>query len=151
MKAEELKKIFCDNLNLFNKSIEWLNKSYQKAKNIDLEKNNLSEDELEVLETLSNRFSRAVDILINKVLRSLDLLELEDISRKIDIVIRAEKRGFVNDYRLLIELKDLRNKLIHEYIQEMLLQKFKEVIEKTPLLLDIADKINKYSKKYNYC
>lgn len=151
MKAEELKKIFCDNLNLFNKSIEWLNKSYQKTKNIDLGKNNLSEDELEVLETLSNRFSRAVDILINKVLRSLDLLELEDISRKIDIVIRAEKRGLVDDYKLLIELKDLRNELIHEYIQEMLLEKFKEIIEKTPLLFDIADKINSYSKKYNYC
>ncbi|WP_297457251.1 hypothetical protein [Persephonella sp.] len=151
MKAEELKKIFCDNLNLFNKSIEWLNKSYQKAKNIDLEKNNLSEDELEVLETLSNRFSRAVDILINKVLRSLDLLELEDINRKIDIVIRAEKRGFVDDYRLLIELKDLRNELVYEYIQEMLIEKFKEIIEKTPILFDTADKINRYSKKYNYC
>ncbi|WP_051654238.1 hypothetical protein [Persephonella sp. KM09-Lau-8] len=116
-----------------------------------MEKNNLSEEELEVLETLSNRFSRAVDILINKVLRSLDLLELEDISRKIDIVIRAEKRGLVDDYKLLIELKDLRNELIHEYIQEMLLEKFKEIIEKTPLLFDIANKINSYLKKYNYC
>ena len=116
-----------------------------------MEKNNLSEEELEVLETLSNRFSRAVDILINKVLRSLDLLELEDISRKIYIVIRAEKRGLVDDYKLLIELKDLRNELIHEYIQEMLLEKFKEIIEKTPLLFDIANKINSYLKKYNYC
>jgi hypothetical protein len=32
-------------------------------------------------------------MLINKILRGLDLIELEDISRKLDIVIRAEKRG----------------------------------------------------------
>ena len=85
-------------------------------------------------------------MLINKVLRGLDLIELEDISRKLDIVIRAEKRGFVSDYRLLIEVKDLRNESAHEYIQENLTEKFKEIFEKTPLLIDIIKKVNEYSK-----
>lgn len=151
MKIEELKRIFCENLELLNKNAQWLLKSYEKAENIDFSKKELTDEELEVLETLSNRFGRTVDILINKVLRGLDLIELEDVSRKLDVVIRAEKRGFVRDYRVLIEMKDLRNELVHEYIQENLKEKFKEVLEKTPILIEIVRKINEYSKRMNYC
>jgi uncharacterized protein YutE (UPF0331/DUF86 family) len=151
MTFEERRKIFCENLKLLNKNFSYLLKSYKKAQNVDFSKGELTEDEIEVLEVLSNRFSRTVDMLINKVLRSLDLLELEDTNRKLDIVIRAEKRGFVDSYDLLIELKDLRNELAHEYIQEKLLEKFKEVLEKTPIVADIIAKVNEYSTKMGYC
>jgi hypothetical protein len=103
------------------------------------------------LETLCNRFGRTVDILINKILRGLDLIELEDISRKLDIVIRAEKRGFVDDYKVLVALKDLRNELVHEYIEENLVKKYKEVIMRVPQLLEIVDKVIKYVDEKNYC
>ncbi|WP_293446030.1 hypothetical protein [Persephonella sp.] len=150
MTREETIKIFCENLDLLEKNLKWLKKSYEKAKNIDLNKE-LSEEDLEVFETLSNRFGRTIDILINKILRGLDIIELEDISRKLDIVIRAEKRGFVDDYKILIEMKDLRNELVHEYIQENLLEKFKEVLEYTPKLFDIANKLKNYVRKMKYC
>lgn len=151
MKREEAVKIFCENLELLNKNTEWLRKSFERAKKIDLSKESLSEEELEVLETLANRFGRTIDILINKVLRGLDIIELEDISRKLDIVIRAEKRGFVDSYRDLIEMKDLRNELVHEYIQENLIGKFREILEKTPYLMEIVDKVKDYSTKMQYC
>ncbi|MCF6243385.1 MAG: hypothetical protein L3J74_18870 [Bacteroidales bacterium] len=128
MTHKEIQKIFCENLQLLNKNLQWLKKSFQRAKGIKLEsKKILSENDLEILETLSNRFGRTVDILINKVLRSLDILELEDVTRRLDIVIRAEKRGVVDDYTLLIEMKDLRNELVHEYIQENLIEKFDQM------------------------
>lgn len=92
MKIEELKRIFCESLELLNKNAQWLLKSYEKAENIDFSKKELTDEELEVLETLSNRFGRTVDILINKVLRGLDLIELEDVSRKLDVVIRTGKK-----------------------------------------------------------
>jgi len=147
---EEIEKIFCENLNLLEKNVKWLLKSYEKAKNINLDKE-LSEENIEVLETLSNRFGRTVDILLNKVLTGLDMIELEDISRKLDIVIRAEKRGFVDDYRLLIAMKDLRNELVREYIQENLIEKFAEVLDYVPKLLDIINKLKSYIKKMKYC
>jgi hypothetical protein len=127
---------------------EWLEKSYYKSLRIDLD--NLREEDYEVLETLCNRFGRTVDMLINKILRGLDLIELEDISRKLDIVIRAEKRGFVDDYRVLVALKDLRNELDHEYIEENLVKKY-EVIMRVPQLLDIVNKVIKSVKEKNYC
>jgi hypothetical protein len=128
---------------------EWLEKSYHKSLRIDLD--NLSEEDYEVLETLCNRFGRTVDMLINKILRGLDLIELEDVSRKLDIVIRAEKRGFVDDYRVLVALKDLRNELVHEYIEENLVKKYKEEIMRVPQLLDIVNKVIKYIEEKNYC
>ncbi|ADO45196.1 hypothetical protein Hydth_0799 [Hydrogenobacter thermophilus TK-6] len=64
MKIEELKRIFCENLELLNKNAQWLLKSYEKAENIDFSKKELTDEELEVLETLSNRFGRTVDVLI---------------------------------------------------------------------------------------
>ena len=150
MIREEAIKIFCENLNLLEKNLKWLKKSYEKAKKIDLNKE-LTEEDLEVFETLSNRFGRTVDILINKILRGLDIIELEDITRKLDIVIRAEKRGFVDDYKILIEMKDLRNELVHEYIQENLIERFKEVLEYTPRLFDITNKLKDYVEKMEYC
>ena len=150
MKAEERREIFCENLKLFNKSIFWLKRSLQRVKSIEnFEK--LTEEQLEIIETLMNRYSRAVDILINKVLRSLDYLELEESSRKLDIVIRAEKRGFVRDYNILIEMKDLRNELAHEYLEERLRDRLEEVMSKSRELVEIADKINRYVQKFRYC
>lgn len=150
MKRENIENIFCENLKLLEKNLYWLMKSYKKAESIDLNKD-LSEEDFEVLETLSNRFGRTVDILINKVLRGLDILELEDISRKLDIVIRAEKRGFVDNYKILIEMKDLRDELVHEYIQENLVERFKEILIYTPELFNIINKLKLYVKSVRYC
>lgn len=71
MKEKELEKIFCENLEHFKKSINWLKISYDKCSKIKLDKgfNGLAENEIESLEALSNRFARTVDILLNKVLR----------------------------------------------------------------------------------
>ena len=150
MKVIERREIFCENLKLFNKSIFWLKRSLQRVKSIEnFEK--LTEEQLEIIETLMNRYSRAIDILINKVLRSLDYLELEESSRKLDIVIRAEKRGFVRDYNILIEMKDLRNELAHEYLEERLRDRLEEVISKSRELVKIADEINRYVQKFRYC
>jgi len=150
MKIEERREIFCENLKLFNKSIFWLKKSLQRIKSIEnFEKP--TEEQLEIIETLMSRYSRAVDILINKVLRSLDYLELEETHRKLDIVIRAEKRGFVKDYNILIDMKDLRNELAHEYLEERLKDRLGEVVSKSWELVEIADKINGYAQEYKYC
>jgi len=150
VKVEERREIFCENLKLFNKSIFWLKRSLQRVKSIEnFEK--LTEEQLEIIETLMNRYSRAVDILINKVLRSLDYLELEESSRKLDIVIRAEKRSFVKDYNILIEMKDLRNELAHEYLEERLRDRLEEVMSKSRELVEIAGEINLYVQKFRYC
>ena len=150
MTFKERQELFCENLRLFNKTLLWLKKSLERMSTVNVN-GTLSERELEAVEALLSRYSRSVDILINRVLRSLDYLELEDSKRKLDVVIRAEKRGFVDDYNKLIEMKDLRNELAHEYLEERLMDKVKEVVDKSWELLKIAERINAYSKEMKYC
>lgn len=150
MNLEERRKLFCENFRLLKKNIHWFKKSLEKTKQIKDIKN-VNEEQLGTMEVLASRYSRSIDILINKLLRSLDYLEFEDISRKLDIIIRAEKRGFVKDFNILIEMKDLRNELAHEYIEENFKEKVKEIIEKSKELIEIINKIEDYVKNYKYC
>jgi len=142
MKFEERLKLFCENWRLYLKSVEWLKVSLKRVETVNLQEKWNNED-YERVETLFARYCRSVDILLNKVLRGLDFLELEEPLRKLDIVIRAEKRGFVESYDLLIEMKDLKNELSHEYIEEALKNRLEEVVEKSKLLLEITEKILK--------
>ncbi len=149
MTFEERLSLFCENLRLYLKSVEWLKVSIERCKSLD-PKAEWSLEDYERIETLFSRFSRAVDILLNKVLRSLDILELEEPLRKLDVVNRAEKRGIVEDYNILIELKDLRNELAREYIEEALKNRLEEVMEKSLLLLEITKNLKEYAQRMEY-
>jgi len=136
------KELFLKNLEDFKRNIHWLVKSLEKAKEIDI--SSLEEEDIEKIEVLFSRFSRSVDMLINRILRGIDLLELEDAGTKLDVVIRAEKRGFVESYEELIALKDLRNELAHEYIGERFVDKLSEVLESSEKIIGIADRVMDY-------
>jgi CRISPR/Cas system endoribonuclease Cas6 (RAMP superfamily) len=41
--------------------------------------------------------------------------------------------------------------LFNEYIEENLVKKYKEVIDSTPKLLEIIDKVFKYVEEKGYC
>ncbi len=140
--------IFIQNLNDFKKSLCWLEKSLEKVRNTDINDfQDLSEEDLEKIEVLFSRFSRAVDMLINRILRGIDILELEDVGTKLDIVIRAEKRGFVDSYETLIAMKDLRNELSHEYVGERLISKLDEVRKFSEKLIEVGNRVIEYGER----
>ena len=87
-------------------------------------------------------------MLVNKVLRSIDTVELEDSVTIIDIINRAEKRGLVSSAEFLRNIKDLRNNIVHEYKIAAITTFFEDVLKYTPLLLEIISNVNEYCKKY---
>ena len=144
MTLEERKKLFCESWKQFKQNLKLLKTSIERIKNLD------KLDEIqrgEAIEAFLSRYSRTVDLLINKVLRGLDILEMEDTSKKLDIVIRAEKRGFIKDFNVLIEMKDLRNELAHEYVQK----RIEEALQYSLEIFIIAEKIENYLKENRYC
>jgi Rad3-related DNA helicase len=153
MLYENTNEQLCENLKLLNKNALKLIKSLNKAITINLNRNidQLSENETEILETLANRFNRTVNILIDKVLRNLDILELEDIFSTLDIIMRTEKRGIVDNFKTLVQIKNLRNQFIQEDVEEDLIPIFKEIIEKTPKLLQIIENVNSYIESKGFC
>lgn len=141
--------ILKENLESLEKSLNWLKRSYEKSMEVNF-KIVLSEEEFDVMENLTSRYSRAVDLIISKIFRSIDAVELEESGTILDIVNRAEKRGLIDSSGRLRELKDLRNEIVHEYETDDLVDTFEAVRNNVPEILSIAQNIKDYCIKQNY-
>jgi hypothetical protein len=86
-------------------------------------------------------------MLINKVLRSLDIVEYIDGGTVIDAANNAEKRKIADAHDLRM-LKDLRNSIAHEYISENIVRFFDDVLKYTPLLKTVIERLNVYCTRY---
>ncbi len=102
--------------------------------------------QLESVEAFSSRFARTVDLLVNKVLRSLDRVELKPQGTLLDVVNRAEKRGFVDRAIDLREMKDVRNIIAHDYAGAKAAEIFTYCREQKPVLDAICDAATAYSR-----
>jgi len=65
----------------------------------------------------------------------------------LDVANRAEKRQLIDSIEQLRELKDIRNHIVHEYIDEDLKEIFEEILKATQTLFDMIQRIFNYSQK----
>ena len=135
-----------ENLNSLNLSLKRLSYSFEICRKIGI-KENYSEEEYVAFEAMASRYARTTDMLVNKVLRSLDTVEYIAGGTIIDATNNAEKRG-IADSRGLRRLKDLRNSIAHEYVTENIVRFFDKVLEFTPPLKEIVEKLNNYCSRY---
>lgn len=112
-------------------------------------KNHCSEDDLIQFEALTSRFARTADLLIHKVYRSIDAVELVEGGTLIDVLNRAEKRELIDSLARMRIIKDLRNDIAHEYLTEQLWLLHEEVFKLVPELLDYINRVNIYAKRYS--
>jgi uncharacterized protein YutE (UPF0331/DUF86 family) len=139
--------ILRENINVLNLSADWVRYSYEQTSTIEV-KTKYAIEEFDKLENLTSRYARTTDMLVNKVLRSIDTVESEDIGTIIDVMNRAEKRGIVSSAGLLHTIKDLRNNIVHEYKIAEITRFFADVQKYTPLLLETIKNVNDYCEKY---
>jgi len=66
-------------------------------------------DELDRFESLTSRFARLCDILLQKIFRLIDELDLETQGSLRDRIYRAEKKGLIENAEQFIECRMLRN------------------------------------------
>ena len=131
------------NINLLKRQLEWLKHSYKQCKDIGLRKN-ITIDELDKFEVLCSRFSRGIDFLVRKVFRCIDDVEFETQGTLIDTVNRAHKRNLFGNLDEIKLIKDLRNEIVHEYVESNLPELFEEVLENTPKLIKIIETTIQY-------
>ena len=107
-------------LSLSERSVDILTKSVKKSETLLASRGQrtLTDDERETLESLTSRFARALDLLTQKLLRTIDKIELTDDGTPLDRMNRFKKRGVLRDDINYGQLKDLRNRIVHEYIIE---------------------------------
>lgn len=123
-----------------------LDYSFQQVSAIPESLEGATEAQLEHAEAFTGRFARCVDLLVNKVLRSLDRLELQSTGTLLDTVNRAEKRGFVAHAEELREMKDLRNMIAHDYAGAKAAEIFAFCRQQKPAFDTICERTITYCK-----
>ncbi len=136
-----------ENRILLEKQLFWLNHSFSEVQKIGL-KPEYEVSEFDSYENLCSRFSRMIDFLVRKIFRSIDAVEFENQGTLIDTVNHAHKRGLFEDIDTVRQIKDLRNEIAHEYIDDALQDLFEDIVRLTPLLTEIAETTLKYTRKY---
>jgi hypothetical protein len=83
-----------------------------------------SADELEPYDALSDRFIRAVEVAI-KFFRTYEYyLQAEQSQTLRDGLHRMEKLGWVTNIDIWLEMRDLRNRIVHDYVPEKMAEMY---------------------------
>lgn len=138
-----------DNMDALHKANAWLLASYQKCRDISWDAE-LSLDDMDALEAFSARFSRLIYLLLQKVFRSIEELELTSGGTLLDVIHRFQKRGFDLDEDRLRQMRVLRNLIAHEYLEDHLTELFKEMLNYTPYLSHIVNQTIDYVQQKGY-
>ncbi|OGR33840.1 MAG: hypothetical protein A2091_02580 [Desulfuromonadales bacterium GWD2_61_12] len=104
----------------------------------------LPPEQLERLESLTSRFARLADLLIQRLFRLIDEVELTGGGSILDRIYRAEKRGWANATDL-IKIRELRNLIAHEYATEKMPEIYIAVMALSPALLATVPKVIAYA------
>ena len=105
----------------------------------------LPPEQLERLESLTSRFSRLAGLLIQRIFRLVDEIELTGGGSILDRIHRAEKRAWANAAEL-IRIRELRNLIAHEYATEKMREIYTAVATMTPVLLAAVPRVIEYAR-----
>ncbi|WP_198264317.1 nucleotidyltransferase substrate binding protein [sulfur-oxidizing endosymbiont of Gigantopelta aegis] len=100
-----------------------LEASVKKTTDYDIEKN-FSADELEPYDALSDRFIRSVEIAI-KFFKTYEYhFQAEQSQTLRDGLHQMEKFDLISNLDIWIDMRDIRNRIVHDYIPEKIAQMY---------------------------
>lgn len=121
------------------KALKHLDYSYKKITSLPVEVEKLDEETLETWESFAARFARASDIFLSRYVRTLVLLEDPGFSGTMrDFLNVAEKKGFVENAKEWLVIRELRNINAHEYSDKDMGAFFNRLKEECPMLLGLV-------------
>ncbi len=134
-------------LKILHDAREVLEYSFNKCRRIGI-KETYEPEELESFESFTGRFARLSDILIQKLFRLVDELDLDSSGTVRDRINRAEKKGLIASSDVFVEIRMVRNDIAHEYLPEAIHDLFEKVLTLTPHLMDGVTRTMAYCRKY---
>lgn len=107
-----------------------------------------NDDHAERLDAFTARFGRMQDTLGDKLIPQLLKLVAERPGSSIDNINRMEKLGILSSVNDWLEARNLRNKLVHEYMSnaEEFALALNRVHTLLPLLINTYNAINRYAR-----
>ena len=119
---------------LLRQSAYTLELSFTKCQAIGI-RDQCTFEEQESYDSLTSKFARTSDIYIQRVIRTIWALLHERTVPLIDLVNRCEKEMIIPAADELIEIRDLRNQIAHEYLPEALKAMVPEIFQRTASLI----------------
>ena len=147
MSREIVQSVLKANRDLLDQALPSFRKSLEKCRLLHLAAPRSFEVE-ESLDALTSKFARISDLFTQKVLKSLVLLTREDAPTFVDRMNLCEKLGVISSAADLIEIRDLRNQIAHEYLSENLTEVYQDCMALSGKLLTEIKTANKAIQKY---
>lgn len=110
----------------------------------------LSVEQRESCEALTSRFARLCDLLVQRLFRTLDQVELVDEGTILDRLDRAEKRQIIVSAQQWRELRELRNEIAHDYLIESSDRVLTEAYRRALELLAAIERFDSYVRAKGY-
>ena len=145
--TDQMLKLLENELKVLVDAREVLRYSFNKCSSIGI-KESYEPEELESFESFTGRFARLSDILIQKIFRLVDELDLDTQGTIRDRINRAEKKELIVSSDVFVEIRMIRNDIAHEYLPEAIHEIFGKVLLLTPHLLDGIERTIQYCNKY---
>ena len=147
MTEDDLIQLLKKELIILDDASKILKRSYDICKKIGA-KDKYPFEELDHLEALTSRFARLSDMLLQKILRLIDQLDLESSGTIRDRLNRAEKKELISNVETFTKIRLLRNEIAHEYMPEEIHKIFLRVMKWTPELLSAVKQVKTYSQRF---
>jgi len=152
MSAQLARQRFIDTYRIVSREKRHLHYSCEKLFATELSTQNLtnldSDPELaETIEAFASRFGRMQDTLAGKLFPRFLQAQAEPTGTQLETLHRMEKLGLVDNVEHWLEARELRNKLVHEYVEHMI--EFKESLELARSFVDMLsaahEKVGKHA------
>jgi len=137
MSEQQLRNLLRAELASLGRAASSLEKSVAKCSRLTPSPRQSFEEE-ESFDALTSKFARCSDILTQKVLKTLIFLLREDAPTFVDRMNLCEKLGAIPSAKSLVEIRDLRNTIAHEYAVDDLMELYADVLKLCPQLLEAA-------------
>lgn len=148
---QRLGKLLAQHVQLMKAAAEVLGQSHERVLALrDRLGEALSIGEQESCEALTARFARLNDLLLQRLFRVVDQIELVDEGTALDRLNRMEKRGVIASATRWRELRDLRNAIAHDYLIESVDRVLADALDAGPELLDVVQRLEAYVKAKGY-
>lgn len=147
---KKLLHIINEQLILLEQSKISLQYSYNESNKLieNNQNNEFSLQQQDVFEAFASRLARTADILVQKVLRTVQLYENEPVYTIRDMLLQAEKKNLIEQAEIMFELRVFRNEIAHDYLPKSQIAIIEACIHYTPFLLANVDKALIYCKRY---
>jgi len=136
------------------KEVRYLKRTADRLRSLDIdifwvESIESNDEHSEMLDAFVLRYGRLQDTLGDKLLPAILRASLEKTGAQLDNLLRAEKLGWIDSAQAWIELRELRNRLVHEYIESAddLLSALQQALEGVHILTETQLRFASYAQK----